>query len=551
MNISIKRVLILIIIIIFPMCTKTYKKESSEAVARLSLKQKVGQMIMTAFPGAVFNDDAAHLIKEYLPGGIILFGYNLDGRENIARLIASMQVESMQDCSIPLFVSIDQEGGRVKRIRQGVTQFPGNMAAGVSGDGDLVYQWARVLGTELRQLGVNMNLAPVVDISNNPDNPVINSRSFGSNPDIVAELGKSYIRGLQDARCIAVAKHFPGHGDTNRDSHKVLPVIPYGMDRLTRIELYPFREAIKADVECIMSAHISYPEILKNSDSATISPFFLTELLRNEMKFEGLVITDDMEMNAISKEMDIGEAAVKSVLAGADIVLISSYGDNIPLIVKALIDAVNKGVVSRERLDSSVRRIIAMKLRYGIAQYNKKEKTITRGDFVSSEEDSELLENADRINTRISKGALYYYGDSELLTVAHNKKFHVYTDSPTMKSILHNDKSRDITVHNTEVFTGKDIAKLPPRDILVYYTDTADSKALKKIHEVAASSLSPFILLSGGNPFPVARCGLFNNVLFSFSNTEESIRQLALCLTGRFEPRKNININLGFRKTQQ
>ena len=203
------------------------QKNVQNIVKNMSIEEKIGQLLMIGVPGTAINKSSRELIASYRPGGLILFGYNYRTTEQLKKLNNSLQNYASGKKSLPMFISIDQEGGRVRRITgQGVTQFPGNMAAGSANDPLLTYRWARILGIQLRRLGVNMNLAPDVDVNNNPDNPVINTRSFGSDPEIVARHGRAYVKGLQKGGVMAVAKHFPGHGDTSADSHKTLPVIP-------------------------------------------------------------------------------------------------------------------------------------------------------------------------------------------------------------------------------------------------------------------------------------------------------------------------------------
>ena len=383
--------------------------EADSHILKMTPEQKIGQLLMFALPGGGFGKTSEQLMKKYSPGGIILFGYNGNDSKKIRRLVDAYQAASAAYSGIPLFVSIDQEGGKVKRITKGVTQFPGNMAAGAVGDDDLVYEWARILGIELRRGGINMNLAPSVDVNNNPENPVINTRSFGSDVKNVSALGVAYIQGLQKSKCIAVAKHFPGHGDTDKDSHLILPVIRFGMDRLRALELAPFRAAIKNDVECIMTAHIAYPEILGTMESATVSYKILTELLRNEMGFDGIIITDDLEMHAIAKNLNIGQAALKSVLAGTDIILISSHGKNVEDIYKTLSAAYRDGTLTEERLNQSVRRILEMKMRYGIM--NPSEKSGEGRKYLFTRDEVKLLEGARELNRKISSRSICYAGN--------------------------------------------------------------------------------------------------------------------------------------------
>ena len=521
-------------------CMKRYDDEAAEAIGSMTIEQKIGQMIMPAVPGQEINDEAAELVKRYMPGGLILFGYNIDTGRKLKGFIEALQGESMAASGVPLFVSVDQEGGRVRRIIDGVTQFPGNLAAGIAGDSDLVSDWARILGIQLRMLGVNMNLAPVVDVNNNPDNPVINSRSFGSDPRVVADMGAAYIRGLQKSGCIAVAKHFPGHGDTNRDSHVTLPVINYPMDRLRRVELYPFHRAIDEKVECVMTAHISYPAVLGSGEPATISPRFLTGILRDEIGFRGVVITDDMEMNAMSQSMDMGEAAVRSVLAGTDIVLISTYGGNVPAIVNSLLAAVKSGRLPVERIDASVKRILELKFRYRIADY--REGRVHRSPQFAADDAPGWLARADEVNEKISGGAVHFHGDRSLM--AAPARIVLYTDNAALREICAS-MTRPVQAKPLETFRA-DIASGACAGIVAcVHADGLDAKAMGELAALASGNGVALIALSTGNPFPVARSSAFGNMLFTFSNTETSLRRAAACLAGDFAPKFTINCDLG------
>jgi len=538
-------VIIAFSIVFFSCGKKKMLKEAEEITAGLTLDQKIGQMVMVAIPGNKMNKRAERILRDYLPGGIVYFGFNLTSGHHIESFTAGLQKKSMRYSHIPMFVSIDQEGGRVKRIVDGVTLFPGNMAAGIAGDRDLVYRWGQIIGMQLRQLGINMNLAPVLDVNNNPANPVINTRSFGSNSDIVSSLGTAYIDGIQKSGCIAVGKHFPGHGDTNKDSHLTLPVINYDLKRLEKIEFPPFIEAIDEGVECIMTAHIAFPEILNSHDSATISKKFLTDILRKKMKFNGIIITDDMEMNAISKKMDMGEAAVRSVLAGADIVLVSSYGDNIGIIVNGLKNAFKEGVIPREKLNESVKRIIELKLRYGILDYSNGK--ITMGNAEVTSDDRKLLDQATRINEKISKEAIYFHGREDLLHARPGTgRIFISTNQLVKKNI--GIRNNDIVLQSLDEINEKMLNSDAGREIVLYYHIARPN--LSKLKRVKAycekNGLEP-VIISSGNPFPIARSRLFSSMLFSFSNTDESLRQLCNSINGKLEPKRKINFFLGIK----
>ena len=424
MNAMKKTVIILIILLSVGCARKRFTDEALSISRAMKLDQKIGQMLMVAVPGDKMNREVEAILKQYRPGGVILFGHNLSSFENNKKFIDDMQDASFSYAGIPLFISIDQEGGRVVRIVSGVTQFPGNMAAGVSGDTGLAYRWGRVLGIELRVTGVNMNLAPVLDVNNNPHNPVINTRSYGSEARLVADLGAAYIKGIQDSRCIAVGKHFPGHGDTDTDSHLSLPVIHYDMKRLSRVELVPFKEAIGAGVDGIMTAHIAYPEILGTNDPATVSKKFLTDMLRTELRFAGLVITDDMEMHAISRRQEMGEAAVRSIMAGADIILISSYEGSIPAIINAITNAVRAKRITEKRINDSVARIIETKIRYGILCCENG--TYRPGKYFLTEKDKKALKDSGSVNESLSRKGILYFGNEDFYRSGCGRDAYLY-----------------------------------------------------------------------------------------------------------------------------
>ncbi len=535
---------ILAIIITSGCIQKKYTDEAAALSRDMKLEWKIGQMIMVAVPGSTMNRDVEMILKQYRPGGVILFGYNLSTFNNNKKFIEDMQAASFRHGGVPLFVSIDQEGGRVVRVVDGVTQFPGNMAAGVCGDRDLAYRWGRALGLQLRLTGVNMNLAPVLDVNNNPDNPVINTRSFGSDPRLVAGMGVAYIKGLQESRCIAVGKHFPGHGDTNRDSHLTLPVIRYDMQRLERVELAPFRKAIGAGVECIMTAHIAYPEILGNNDPATVSKKFLTGILRDDLGFRGLVITDDMEMHAISRRQEMGEAAVRSIIAGADIVLISSWEGSMPAITNAIKKAVREKRLSAARIDDSVNRILEAKIRYGIMAMENN--TIRPGRFVPNEKDLKALDDAGRVNVELSRGGILRFGGRDRVCPPAG----VTRVFMTRNRILQNELSRKS--NNVLINSLGELGRYRPtgekKTVFYLHLSSPDHGLVRNAADFCKKTGMGFVLVSSGNPFPLTVTGAAPAGLLSFSDTGESVRQLGRCLNGEFRPAESGSLLLGIEK---
>lgn len=335
-------------------------------VKDMTLEQKIGQMIMAGFESYTLNDHARKIIDEYNIGNIILFSRNVRDKYSIANLCRDIQKTVIASTSIPAFISIDQEGGMVTRIQKGATFFPGNMAFSAAGSDKYTEMEGIIEGQELRAMGININLAPVLDVNNNSDNPVIGTRSYGDNPEMVAALGKGLISGLKKSGVLAVAKHFPGHGDTSVDSHIDLPCVPHSIDRLKSVELYPFMKAIESGVDAIMSAHVLFPAIEDERLPATLSYKVLTGLLRKKMGFQGIVMTDCMEMNAIKKFFGTPKAAVMAVKAGADIICISHSMDLQIESAEDIKKAVLSGEISETRIDESVRRIISMKKKYSL-----------------------------------------------------------------------------------------------------------------------------------------------------------------------------------------
>ena len=326
----------------------------------MTLREKVGQLFIVGFSGTTVLKDFAAVLSEYKPGGVILFSRNLRGLDQIVRLTNQLQKLSSQQ---PLFIAIDQEGGRVSRLPRGFTIFPSCAVLGQCDSSELAYAAATSTAKELHAVGINMNMAPVLDVNTNPANPIIGDRAFSSSATQVSALGLATIAGLQDNKVIACGKHFPGHGDTAGDSHEELPTISSSADRLREIELRPFRHAIENGLATVMTAHVVY-RALDDSRPATLSPYILTELLRNELDFQGLILTDDLEMHAIVDHYGIGEAAVLAFRARVDILLICKERDHVVTAMETVYQAARNGQISEARIEASVRRIALIKERF-------------------------------------------------------------------------------------------------------------------------------------------------------------------------------------------
>jgi len=334
-------------------------------IGSLTIEQKVGQMVMVDFSQTTLTDDLRRRMEEHAWGGVILFVKNCVDAEQTRQLIRDLQEVSIRTSGgLPLIVCVDQEGGPISPIPFFCSRHPGNMALGATRNAEYVHESARLAAGELRSLGFTMDLAPVVDVNNNPRNPVIGTRSFSDSSQLVARLAVNAIRGYQENGIAACAKHFPGHGDTGMDSHLGLPSIQVDGDRLERIELPPFRAAMAEKVAAIMPAHILYPAVEPLAVPVTISRRILTGMIREQMQYNGLVITDSMTMKAISDNFGLGEAAVMAVQAGADIVLACGTIEEQETMYQFLLAAVREGRISEARLNQSLSRIIRIKLQY-------------------------------------------------------------------------------------------------------------------------------------------------------------------------------------------
>ena len=318
-------------------------------------------MIVSGFEGTTLNTRTEELIVQQGIGGLILFERNYKNPDQLQQLIHDLQSLTADNPEIPpLFISVDQEGGRVARLGAPFTQFPPMSCLGQADSNELAYRFGLGMGKELRAVGVNMDYAPVLDVHSNPANPIIGHRALDSVTEKVARLGAELIRGFYDAGVIPVGKHFPGHGDTSQDSHLTLPRVERTRESLEQIELPPFRHAIEQGLEVLMTAHVVYPA-WDADRPATFSPTIMNDVLRNSLSFEGLIMSDDLEMQAIKDEVEsIPELGTR---AGVDIFLICHDLEKVKALQDAMIRDIEGGVIPRPTIDQSLARIFKVKQR--------------------------------------------------------------------------------------------------------------------------------------------------------------------------------------------
>lgn len=335
-----------------------------KTLEQMSLREKIGQMMVTGFPSTEISQQLKEVIEQYKVGNIILFSHNIENKFQLGKLVAEMQSLFTTYTGIPGFITIDQEGGRVTRMPKDATNVAGAMAIASSGRSENAYTAGRITARELKALGINFNLAPVMDITNNPLNPVINIRSYGDSASAVQQYGIQMMRGLLDGGVMSSLKHFPGHGDTNVDSHIGLPSIDKSLEELEQLELRPFVAAIEQGAQAIMSAHILFPQIETTGLPGTMSYTIITELLKEKLGYKGLVVSDCLEMDAIKRFYGTAQGALGAIKAGVDLIFISHTPELMKEAVQLIEEAVATGDLDEAIVDAAVSKILSYKEQY-------------------------------------------------------------------------------------------------------------------------------------------------------------------------------------------
>lgn len=508
---------------------------------RLTLEEKVGQLLLISFGGTKMDATIADFLHEMKPGGVALFARNIETPAQTLRLIRDVRdLDPVSKAgALPLFVAVDQEGGNVVRLKQDATILPSAMALGAADDVELARRAGVALGRDLRLLGFNMNLAPVLDVNSNPRNPVIGIRSFGERPDRVAEIGVAYIQGIQSQDVVAVAKHFPGHGDTDADSHYHLPVLRHGKERLDSVELLPFARAFAEGLDAIMTAHIALPALAPASDAdrdlpATLNPRILTNLLREELAYDGLVMTDGLEMQGIVQRFGVGEAAVRAVLAGADIVMILWYPKTKREVRNALIAAVQQERIPMWRLDQSVRRVLVAKARRGLFGLDERPMT----DVLTA------LRDGDRsvVEEIAARAVTVARNEQQLLPLKKGKRVVVATTEPIFAARLQRQLGARVvplSAAPTRARAHEEVARVvalsEKADVVVIGVQNLEHASLVERLR-ALRPAARIVLVSFGSPYMANLVPPLDAYVCAFGWREESERAAAQAIVGATPP---------------
>ena len=325
----------------------------------MDMSDSIGQLMMVGIPHPTLDSKTRDTLHDLKPGGVILFGRNYTNPETLQALCADLH--GLQPDN-PLLIALDHEGGRVHRLAPPFTHFPPALRLGETGSSQLTYEVGCALGHELRSVGIDLDFAPVLDVFTNPHNTVIGDRAFGSDPQRVAQLGCTFARGLRQAGVIPCGKHFPGHGATLVDSHEDLPRDEREKDSIENVDLVPFQAAIAEKIELIMTAHVVYPAYDPEQPASLSS--VIHNLLRQDLGFQGLIVSDDLEMGAIIRHSSVGDAAVQALGAGADLVLICQSLERASSAREACQRALRRGTLSASRLQESRQRLLQLKQRF-------------------------------------------------------------------------------------------------------------------------------------------------------------------------------------------
>lgn len=534
----------------------TVEEQIDQVISSMTLDEKVGQLFVFSIPGTELDSQTLSFLRQTHAGNIILYQDNIKDRQQTFELNRSLQQEIISNTSAPAFIGVDQEGGAVVRVTDGATEFTSAMGVAATGDPSNAETVGNYMGEELRNLGFNIDFAPDVDMNTNPANPIIGTRSYGDNYETVVSFSEGMIKGIQAQQVLACVKHYPGHGAANADTHTGLVTVDKTIDELRQSDLVPFEWAIKNGTDGIMTAHISYPNVHDTTEPATMSEYFLKDLLRDEYGFQGLVITDSVSMGAITDNYSMSEAAVTALCSGADMVVMGGAGTTASTLesqleaYNAVLEGIKNGSVSHADIYDKVYRVLYYKHRYGLFEYIKDSYEWMTEPPTYKEEEHEAFADkiaADSI-TLVKNGAGDISSDNFENTLILSDPAPLSIDSsPSAAEYLASLTGAKWAVYDTDSDTfnpGEILSAASGADRVVIlsrsaFFNSADADFINRI-----TSASPdATVISIGSPYDirVLNCQTY---LCAYSGVPSVIRGIASVLKGAREITGTLPVNL-------
>ena len=515
----------------------------------LTLEEKIGQLLIIGFHETTLTGELRFLIRRYKFGNFILFARNIVDLPQLEKLTRDLHEEVMNSVGIMPFIAIDQEGGNTVRIMDKTTFYPGSMtiAATDLSNAEIV---GHMMGKHLISLGINMNFAPVLDINNNPKNPIIGIRSFSDKPEVVSKYGIQIIKAMQSEGVIATGKHFPGHGDVEMDSHLGLPVLPFDKERLYNMELKPFIEAINNDVQNIMAAHIIFQEV-DDENPATISKDILKGILRNELNYDGLITSDCMEMKAISDTITTPVGAMRGVKAGDDLICVSHTRQRQIDSINLIKENIEKNEIAIEDIDEKIERIL--KYKNEVFSFMK-QKFFNNPDNLKVFEDLEqanILQNivdsslthVNGKNLELKGKTLIYWCQQFASTIAEDT-----LDAQSFGELLNKEiPSADTIEYITNEYSEKNVTESKKYDTVIFisfnaFTYKNQAKMINDIYKISSN----FFVISIRNPYDYLYLDQNINFYTLYESTPNSMRTIIKFLKGKIDAKGNLPVNLSF-----
>ena len=514
-----------------------------QLVRNMSIAERAGQLMSIAFHGRTITPGLEAMIRQRHIGGVILFSENFDDVASVKRLVGDLQKIASDANTVPLFISIDQEGGAVVRLARGATILPGQMALAATPDpAENVRRAAAITARDLHACGVNFELAPDADVNNEPRNPIILNRSFGSDPQRVAALVRVAVQAFAEAKLLCCAKHFPGHGATTTDSHTGLPLLEVDRARLDAVELAPFRAAIAANVPAIMSAHIRVPSLDATADlPVTLSPLVMTDLVRTRLGFGGLLVTDDLEMGALTQTRTESQAGYDAFAAGADYLLFR-FDESAQLDAHTrLVAGMSSGALAPARVEASLRRILSIKERFGILDGTPPSGT------AGSDTDRATADELARASITVLRSAGLPLRGKIFVASPAAADIAIVPDQPTLGQVLAqrlpNVTAQTITLSPNPAEIDRAVAAARAADVVVigsaglfsYPQQVALGKMLAGVKPTVTVSLrSPYDVLSAPS----------GGYVCAYTGREPTLRALADVLSGARAPTGTLPVDI-------